>query len=160
MGKRISSRTSLATSLSWSQKTSVLVLLLLALEFLLGIYTNLYVSLPKHSSNSGSFFAMSNMMSSRGSLSPLFMIHMMIGPMIIGIGLVALVLALKSKNQTEILFTIIGLFSLVIAGWSGLVFFMGSRQNSYSFIMASGFLISFMTYFSQLVWGSKNIDSL
>lgn len=158
MDKKTASQAPLSTtSFSLSQKISVLLLLLLASEFLLGMYSNLYVTIPKYFSNSGSFLGMGNMMMGpMGSLSPVFITHMMMGPIIIGISLVSVVLAFISRNRVDTVFTAIGFLSVIVSGWAGLAF-LGNSQNSYSLTMASGFLISFIAYFSQLVWGNKNI---
>lgn len=134
-----------------SQKISVIILAILLLQFILGIYTNLYISIPSRSN--GVSFAMGQMTGSMGSYGPIFMLHMILGPILVIISLITFVLALTYKNKTEIIFLSIGLVSILVAGFAGMVFFMGGGHNIYSLIMALGFIIAFSAYFSNLVWG-------
>lgn len=157
--EKLTNKKSFSLTLSSSnQKISAVILTILTLQFLLGTYTNLYISIPSNS-HSGTSFGMGTMMGSMGNYGPIFMFHMMLGPILVIVSLIAFMLALVSKNKNEVIFSSIGLLSIIIAGFAGLVFFMGGGHNSYSFLMALGFIAAFSAYFANLVWGERTINS-
>lgn len=124
----------------------------LLLQFVLGMYTNLFVTLPQVPEPSGPSGFMSHMgpMMSVGARHPVFLAHMIVG-MLLALGaVVTLVGALSSHQRHAIILTSIGLASVLIAGYGGLTFFMGGQHNSASFTMALGWLVALTTYF--IVW--------
>lgn len=132
-----------------SQKLSVMLLIILFLQFILGIYTNLYI--PVSTKVGGIAFNMGYMMGSIGNYGPIFMLHMMLGPILVIFSLITFILAIVSKTKAEIIFSSLGLISIDIAGFAGMTFFMGGANNIYSFIMALGFIVAFSAYFSNLI---------
>ena len=130
------------------------VLLLLVIQFALGIYTNLFVTLSKM----GPFMGLGGFMGIGGSMGvgemlirgrfvPLFMVHMMLG---ILVALMALIIALVSLVRGGSRFVILAwtsLLAVLAAGYSGLRFVMYGQHNGDSFVMAIGWMIAFSAYF-------------
>lgn len=127
-------------------------LILLGVQFMLGIFTNLYVSLP--TSSHGGIFAigsmMSTMMSSRGAGRSLFMFHMMLGPLIVVVGIVTLIIAIASNRRRDLVLVSVGLLATFVAGYGGLSFLLAGGSNAASLLMAVGFLAAFSAYFGLL----------
>ena len=128
------------------------MVVVLAVQFLLGMLTNLYISLPAHSY--GGAFAMGRMMtamtSGTGAGLPLLMFHMMLGPLMVIVALVTLVASIASRRQRDIVLGTVGLLSILLAGYGGLSFLLGGGHNAASLIMSLGFLAAFSAYFTQV----------
>lgn len=120
----------------------------LAVQFLLGMYVNLYVNLPPVSS--GARRVGESMMGGFGTMfspgRPVLMAHMMLGMLLVAIGVVALVVAAGSRDRFAIAWSAAGLAALLIAGYGGISFFMFGQDNGASYLMAVGFLASFAAY--------------
>ena len=130
-------------------RVGVMILLtLLAAQFVLGVFTNLYISLP--TSSRRGVFAMGSMMSATGGGLPLFMLHMMLGPLLVIVGIGTLVLATGSGKRLDLILIAAGLFGTLLAGYGGLSFLMGGGSNAASLLMAVGFLAAFSAYFAVL----------
>lgn len=123
-------------------------LALLAVQFLLGMITNLYISLPSHSY--GGAFAMRAMMSASGGARALFTLHMMLGPLLVIAGFATLVTAGVSRRHRDVVLSTAGLLGILVAGYAGLSFLMGGGGNAASLVMSVGFLAAFSAYFAQL----------
>ena len=120
---------------------------LLAVQFLLGMYVNLYVNLPPLARSTRGFGG--SMMGRFGTMfssGPLLMAHMMLGMHLIVSGTVALIVAASSGNRFAIGWSATGLVALLVAGYGGISFFMFGQDNVDSYLMAVGFLVSFTAY--------------
>lgn len=124
----------------------LLELLLLLVQFLLGMYMNLFAIFPSFGS-SGFMYGMMQVMFS----VPELMFHMMNG---ILIGIISLIIFLTFAMKGDYaLSSLSGLASILIlvAGISGLEFvFSGFVNNVFSFIMSLGFIFTVTSYFSIL----------
>lgn len=124
----------------------------LFIQFLIGMYTNLFVRLPVVSSPIGMGGWMSDMgsMMSQSARSPIFMIHMILGILLV-IGAVAAI-AVSAVNGRAILtvWSGLGLTAILVAGYGGLAFFLGGHHNGNSYTMAVGWLVAFIAYFMGL----------
>lgn len=130
---------------------ALMMIMALLLQFLLGMYTNLFISLPRTTMRASGLLmpGMGHMMSA-GILDPVFMAHMVVG-MLLAIGAVATVIvAVRVKHPFFVIITIIGLIAVLIAGYGGIMFFMNGEHNSESYTMAIGWLSAFTTYFMVL----------
>jgi len=121
---------------------------LLAVQFLLGMYVNLYVNLPPVRSGSGGLGGpmMGRFATMFSPGRPVLMIHMMLGMLLAVTGAVALVVALSAGNRFAIGWSATGLVALLVAGYGGISFFMFGHSNVDSYLMAVGFLVGFMAY--------------
>lgn len=130
-----------------------IALALLFVQFLLGMWLNLFASFPSSLFDQSGFGGMmSNMMGFMlaGGMWVL-MIHMMLGYALLIVSIVAFAFALGSKGQSLILLGALGLVSVIIAGWGGLGFmFSGFQNDFFSYLMAIGFISAFATYFAAL----------
>ena len=121
---------------------------LLAVQFLLGMYVNLYVNLPPLTSSTRGFGG--SMMGRFGAMfspgRPLLMAHMMLGMLLVVTGIVTLFVAASSGDRFAIGWSTAGLAALLVAGYGGISFFMFGHSNVDSYLMAVGFLVSFAAY--------------
>lgn len=132
---------------------SVLVLSDLAIQYLLGMYVNLFVALPTSWSRS----TMMGMMGGGGS--GVLMVHMMNGYLLGLLGVIGLLLAAMSRRVDLVSWSTLGLMGIAFAGLSGLAFmFTGFTVNAWSFLMAAGSLLSFGSYFVVLTlsWSARD----
>ncbi|MDA8081733.1 MAG: hypothetical protein M0Z96_09020 [Actinomycetota bacterium] len=112
---------------------------LLAIQFLLGMGVNLYVTLPSTG------FVMAEMMYS----GPLVMVHMILG-MLLVVGAVFAIVAALAYGPWAIVCAFISLGGILVAGVGGVIFLMGGQSNGASFLMAVGFLIAVGGYVVEL----------
>ncbi|WP_053959794.1 hypothetical protein [Sulfobacillus thermosulfidooxidans] len=120
---------------------------LLLIQFVLGMYTNLYITLPTMNSQNQGIPMGFHMMISRGFSSPVFMIHMMLGVFLVVFSLITALRSLSSAGSAPKLWAGIGLIAVIIAGYSGLTFFMDGQHNSDSLTMAIAWVIALSAYF-------------
>jgi hypothetical protein len=108
-----------------------ILVVLLAFQFLLGSYLNLYVTIP-----------------SGGNLGALpldglvvLILHILLGIMVIVTSLRMALVAVKGRNGREIAFAGIAALGMIVAFLGGADFTFGSPSNGLSFIMAVGFAL-------------------
>lgn len=107
---------------------------LLGVQFLLGMYLNLYVNLP---SNTNSF---AGYISENGILAA----HIGFAFLLVILSFVAFFQAIHARIGNLYIFSVLlSTISIVAAGISGMLFMMGGQNNLYSYLMAFFFLISF-----------------
>lgn len=109
---------------------------LLVIEFLLGMYLNLYstVSLPL---NMGA-----DSMSSMFTLVP----HMAVGVLIFVLSLIIVIYAARAENRRVMMPSILALIFVLLTGISGYAFAFVTATNLLSFVMAIGFLMTLIIY--------------
>ena len=127
---------------------ALMMIIALLIQFLLGMYTNLFIALPRVTTQgSGALMPGMGRMMSVGLSDPVFMVHMIVG-MLLALGAIATVIvAVRAKQTPFLIITVIGLISVLIAGYGGLTFFMHGQHNSASYTMAIGWLSALTTYF-------------
>ncbi len=134
---------------------AVVMLLALLLQFLLGMWLNLFATFPQLTGNGfgGMMGSMMSFMFSGGMA--VVMIHMMLGFVIVTLAVVLLAAsaAVNSERKARtVLLAAAGLSSIIFAGILGLAFmFSGFQNNVYSYLMAVGFILAFMAYFAELL---------
>jgi hypothetical protein len=119
------------------------IMVLLFVQFILGMYVNLYVSFPPLNSiaNVGSHGFPSNYI--------VVMIHMMFGFLILIVSFIILLLSARIRNSKLILSSGISFAFVIIAGISGFLFLF-NEANLYSLIMAVSFMIIVLSEFYYL----------
>jgi hypothetical protein len=124
---------------------SMAIITLLFVQFLLGMWTNLFVVFPEFSP----------------SVNPLDQVFLQ-GPYIlaahiitgVALGILSIsvfILSVLARNKRAIVLACAGLGSILLAGESGIEFVLGWYANDVlSFSMALGFVFSFVVYFATL----------
>ncbi len=112
------------------------MMVLLALQFLLGIYINLYVSFPPISELHLHFPAD----------YIIVMVHMMLGFLILIASFILMLLAIKINDTKMIISSALGFIFVIVAGLSGFIFLF-YKYNAYSFSMAFSFIIVVLSEF-------------
>ena len=137
----------------------VVMLLALFLQFLVGMWLNLFATFPQLAGSSGNIMFGAMMGSMMGFMlsggMSVFMVHMMMGLVILALAVVSLALFATSfsseKKTSSVLLGVAGLGSIIFAGISGLYFmYSGFSNDVYSYLMAVGFILAFMAYFAEL----------
>ena len=113
---------------------------LLGVQFLFGMAINLFVTLPSPG------FGMAEMMYG----GPLVMIHMMLG-MILVLGALFAVAVAAQYGYWAIVWAVISLGGILVAGVGGLIFLLDGLSVGASFLMAVGFLVAVTGYIAELV---------
>lgn len=123
-----------------------LELVLLGIQFALGMFLNLFVALPPFGS-----YGMMGMMSASGM--PALMAHMMIGYALGALSLVTLAgtVAVAARNRLLVGTTAATFTSILAAGIGGLAFLFGRQNGADSYVMSTGFLFAFSFAFLSLL---------
>lgn len=126
-------------------------LALLFVQFLLGMWLNLFASFPAsnfyQSGIGGMMGSMMGFMPASGM--SVLMIHMMLGYALFIVSILVFAFALGSKGRSPIVLSVLGLTSVMIAGSGGLGFmFSGFQNDFFSYLMAMGFISAFAAYFA------------
>jgi len=126
------------------------IMVLLFIQFIIGIFINLYVSFPPLNSISHIAPAAfpSNYITVMFHMMPV-MFHMMLGFLILIVSFIMLLLSIKIQNSKLVLSSGISFIFVIIAGVSGFLFLF-NEYNLYSLIMAVSFIIIVMSEFYYL----------
>ncbi len=114
------------------------LVLLLFIQFILGIYINLYVNFPPITSHGFMRMPMTNFIP--------IMIHMVFGFLILFASFIIFYLMLKISDNVLIISSTISFIFVLIAGLSGFLFLF-NESNTYSFLMAFSFIVIFVLQF-------------
>jgi hypothetical protein len=117
----------------------LLTLVALVLEFVLGMYTALFIEFPDSVAN-GNAWAWSM------AQSPVILVHVLLGTVLVGASLLAFGLGLTLKSKAAISTTLAGLILTGLAYLSGGVFLSDIQADGYSFSMALGFMGAVVAY--------------
>lgn len=110
----------------------------LGVQFLFGMYVNLFVSLPMHATAPMSPMGNMGSMMGMAGTSAVVMFHMLwglglaVGGFTVGVG------ALAAAG--------VGLLAILLAGWAGLQFLMAGQHDAMSYTMAVGWLVAMLAY--------------
>ncbi|MEM3670887.1 MAG: hypothetical protein QW767_03980 [Thermoprotei archaeon] len=130
------------------------VLLFLFVQFLTGMWVNLYTVFPSYPLNQG-FGFMGEMMTLMHDGGFLLMGHMMFGFLIEALSVVVLVASFIWGRLGVALMSVLGFASVSLAGLGGLLFMFSGFASSFdSYIMALGFVLAF-TFYSAMLYLSK-----
>ena len=117
-------------------------LVLLAMQFVLGMWMNLFALFPT-SSVAFPTYGMMNVMFS----VPELMVHMMNGVLIGMLSLMIFVMSLMGGYRKSAMLSVIASISIFLAGMSGLEFILtGFQNNVLSFTMSLGFVVAVISY--------------
>ena len=116
------------------RSTVLITLVLLVLQYIVGMMANLEVQLPSGNAVSWVF-----------GHSIIIQLHIYLGTLLIVVELVALVLSLVARHPVGIVAAVAGLALLVFVWLSG-VQFLATQQNDLSLRMALGFMGAFIAY--------------
>jgi hypothetical protein len=114
--------------------TVLITLVLLVLQYILGMIANLEVQLPS-----------ANVLSWVFGHSIIIQLHIYIGTLLIVVALLALILSLVARHPVGFVAAVVGLALLVFAWLSG-VQFLATQQDDLSLRMALGFMGAFIAY--------------
>ena len=114
--------------------TILVTLVLLVIQYVLGMIANLAIQYPA-----------GNVLSWVFGNSPIIVLQMINGTLLIVVALVALILSLVSRHPGGIVAAGAGLALLVFAWLSG-VQFLATQHNDLSLLMALGFMGAFIAY--------------
>jgi heme A synthase len=113
--------------------TSLGVVVMLILQFILGMIYNLYGTAPTSTKSIGLFSG------------PVIALHVILGILLFVAAVVLLVRAIQARHKLSIWLSAIGLLSILGAGFAGLGF-AGSGANSASLGMALAFAVALACY--------------
>jgi hypothetical protein len=118
---------------------SLVAIIALTLEFLLGMYTALFVEFPENLAG-GNAWAWSM------SASAVTVAHVILGTLLVIVSISALGFGIASRNRAAIATSALGLVMVVFAFFSGTVFLSDIGKDAYSFAMACGFIGAMLAY--------------
>ncbi len=124
------------------RELSVVILFVLFFQFLLGMWSNLFVTFPTQSSSV-------NPLDNVFVNGPYVLTAHIVTGLVLGILSIALLaLSVIARKKRAIALALGGLGSILLAGESGIEFVLGwYSNNGFSFSMALGFALSFAIYF-------------
>ena len=115
------------------------ILVMLVVEFVLGMYTALFVAFPDSLVN-GNAWAWSM------SQSPVVLLHIIVGTLLALAAMVVLVLGFLLRSRAALLTGVLGFVAMAAAYLSGATFLSDVNQDLYSFSMAMGFIAAAVVY--------------
>ena len=78
--------------------------------------------------------------------SPIIMIHVLLGTLLVAVSLLALGMAIAIKSKTAISTSLVGLVMVGIAYLSGSIFLSNTQLDGYSFAISLGFVGALVGY--------------
>jgi len=106
----------------------------LSAEFILGMYTTLFVDMD----------------TGTGASNPVVMVHATLGLILLALAIATFIHGVRINKRIPLVSSAIGLAMILISDICGTVFIMDPTKDTYSFIMALGILGAFISY--NLVW--------
>ncbi len=119
------------------------MIIMLMIQFLLGIYINLYISFPPMN---GNYYNAKGIFPAHFIL---IMVHMMLGIFIMLVAFFILFLSVKIRNMKVIIPALVSLIFIAVAGFAGILFLF-AEYNIYSFIMSFSFIVVVIAQFYYL----------
>lgn len=124
-------------------------LVLLVIQFLVGMATNLFVSVPAHHPGAGSgpylSGAWTSVLWTFGSGLPVLIAHVAIGILLLLSGIELVVHAVRSHRPAAVWLASLGFLAIVFAAFNG-ASFVKYGQNISSMLMAAGFALAVLCY--------------
>ena len=111
----------------------------LLLEFILGMYTALFVEFPDILVN-GNGWAWSM------KASPVIMAHVMLGSLLVLLTLATVIFGFVSRSKPAAVWSVTGFLMTMVAYASGSIFLSNVAEDNYSFLMALGFMGALAAY--------------
>ena len=126
-------------------RLAILVLVLLAVQFVLGMTLNLFTTFP----NIPGGIVESNQFLPLFTEYPVLLVHYSLGVILFIFSIVILIFARGIREMHIFPVAMLGFFSVLAAFASGIEFMVHAFQNNtYSFTMSIGFIVALLTYFA------------
>lgn len=121
-------------------------------QFVLGMYINLYVSVPNIDFGGGPVGMMPGMGGMMAAaFNPVLWVHMLLGMLLVPLGVVQIAAVSASRmRQRALPLATAGLVFVLVAGYGGVSFLVGGQHNGASLLMAVGFVCALTAYLSEL----------
>ncbi len=133
----------------WIRSLTAFILLLLAVQFLVGMVVNLFVQLPDThpGAQAGDYFSgvAQGVSWAIGAGALPLQVHVVIGLLLLVTSLAILGLAIASRQRTWIVAAVLGWIGITAAGFNGASFLNYGHDFS-SMLMATGFLVAIVSY--------------
>src|SRR5216683_7768098 len=143
------------------RRLTILMLLLLAVQFLLGMVVNLFVQVPSvHPGVGASNYFQGVVQGVAWALvhAPLgLLVHAIVGLLLFLTSLILIGFAIAARRRAWIIVSVVGLLGIVAAGFNG-ASFMNYGHNFSSLLMSIGFLLSAVPYTIGLSLGVRRSD--
>jgi hypothetical protein len=117
------------------------MLVMLAAQFLTGMYVNLYVQLPTGTGTAAMAAALGSGL--------LFLVHGLLGVMLV-VGAPMMLMMGAVGGARMAVWPAIGLVGVLLAGLGGVLFVVAGHADAFSLVMAIGFLVAAAGYVGQL----------
>ncbi len=127
------------------------ILFFLFIQFLLGMYVNLYVVIPPMQG-----FSMMGFMPLYSGF-PLVMAHMFFGILIGLLSIGIIILSMETKVRRNIMAAAGLFFSVVLAGVNGLFFLFAGQHNLNSYLMSTGFILAILFSILLLIYAGQGV---
>ena len=123
-----------------------IMLVLLVIQFIVGMYLNFYVELPANHPGIHGSYAPSIPWAIAGHAGIALAIHV-VNWILLTLGAIALVVrSILSRRKANIVGTSFGLLFILMAGSGGLTFLNRGGADKESFMMALGFILALVAY--------------
>ncbi len=140
---------SVEASMRWIRALTMLVLLLLAVQFLVGMVVNLVVQLPDAhpGAQAGEYFSgvVQGVSWALVAAALPLQAHVFLGVVLLVASLAILALAIASRKRTWIVTAVLGWMGIMAAGFNGASFLNYGHDFS-SLLMSIGFLLAVIAY--------------
>ena len=130
------------------QAMLIITLILLTIQYELGMEVNLSPDLP----NLAPFgFSLSKISDALHLAGPVALAHAGLGVLLTLLSILTLILSLKSRSRSVRIWGSLGFISMSLAMTGGVLFTLsGFQEDHYSIAMASNFILVFIFYFLEL----------
>ena len=126
----------------------VITLILLTIQYELGMDINLSPNLPELPPFGFSLMKISDVLHLAG---PVALAHAVVGSFLTFMSILNLILSLRSKIRSVQIFGSLGFLTMLVAITGGILFTLsGFQEDHYSLAMASNFILTFIFYFLEL----------
>jgi hypothetical protein len=136
------------------------LLIMLAIQFILGMILNLFVSLPKtYPGQTGNYFSRAVhgfgwAISNGGGI--VLLLHVVVAILLLLASLSLMIRTAYAKNGFWVGISIVGAIGVILALTNGLAF-IGYDSDVASFVMAMGFITATLAYGTGLAWGMVRV---
>ena len=111
----------------------------IVLEFVLGMYTALFVEFPDTVVN-GNGWAWSM------KESPILMVHVLLGSLLVLLTIFTVIFGFASRSKPAIVWSVAGFVLTLVTYTGGSIFLSNVAEDNYSLLMALGFMGSLIAY--------------
>jgi len=136
----------------------VITLILLTIQYELGMAVNLSPNLPELAPFGFSLMKISDALHLAG---PAALAHTVLGSLLTLMSIITLFQSLRSRIRSVQIFGSLGFLTMLVAMIGGILFTLsGFQEDHYSMAMASNFILSFIFYFLELHFLKPDSSSL